>query len=309
MSTGTPEAARNHSRSQLAKRAAPGLVRGARGALAAAGLGGVVLLVLATFATIIEITVGASGSITAELDRQLSGYDRHSFALLLIGAAALAMLVGALRGARPAMLAVAACGVTVLLIAILGDAPDLDQTGPIGELYEDASAKAGSGFYFETLAGALLLISGGGMLVLAGGAAALGGRREAAERPAGADGRRQAAVVERTPQPPEPANEPGESRGRTASEPPAVTQTAPAPRTSPPAGPVLPPTRRPGPEAESEADPEAGVDLVRGPPAPCSRAGNAALELTRGRSGFDDPRTRRDRNERLPLAVQRRTPS
>ncbi|WP_372790210.1 hypothetical protein [Paraconexibacter sp.] len=230
------------------------MVRGARGALATAGLLGVVLLVVATFATIIEITVGGSGSITADVDRELSGYDRHSVALLLIGAAALAMLLGALRGARPAMLAVAACGVTVLLIAVLGDAPDLDDTGPIGELYEDASAKAGTGFYLETLAGALLLMAGGGLLVLAGGAAALGGRREAGTGPA----QRTSEAAAAPAQPPSrPTPEPGEAaaeRPRTAPEPPAGASAPRTPTTRPGAADAPARPSRPDPAAEPEAE-------------------------------------------------------
>jgi len=188
VSSRSPEAGRNLSRSRLSDRAAPGVVRGTRGALAGAGFVGVLLLAIATFATIIEITVAGSGEITAKVDRELSGYDRHSLALLLIGGAALVMHVTALRGARPAMLAVAVCGLTVLLIALLGDAPDLDDVGPIGELYEDARAQAGTGFYLETLGGALLLVAGVGMLVVGGrGAAVLGGvPRRSVEPGAGA---------------------------------------------------------------------------------------------------------------------------
>lgn len=172
MSTGTPEAARNHSRSRLVSRAAPGLVAGVRAALAVAGAAGVLLVVAATFATVIEITVAGNANITADIDRTASGWDRHNVALLLLAGFALVMLVGSLRGGRPAMFALATCGLAVLLIAVIGDAPDLDKTGPIGELYEDARAEAGSGFYFETLGGALLLIAGVGLLVLGAGGGA-----------------------------------------------------------------------------------------------------------------------------------------
>ena len=47
------------------------------------------------------------------------------------------MLAGALRGARPAMLALAALGITALAITVGADAPDLDDTGLIGELYDE----------------------------------------------------------------------------------------------------------------------------------------------------------------------------
>jgi len=166
VSTGTPEAARNDSRSRLAERAAPGLVAGVRAALAIAGFAAILMLVLATFATVIEITVAGNANITADIDRTASGWDRHGPALLLLAGFALVMLVGALRGGPPAMFALAACGLAVLLIAFVGDAPDLDKTGAIGELYEGAQAQAGSGFYFESLGGALLLITGFGLLVV-----------------------------------------------------------------------------------------------------------------------------------------------
>lgn len=140
-----------------------------RAALVVAGAAGVLLVVLATFATVIEITVAGNANITADVDRTASGWDRHNVGLLLLAGFALVMLVGALRGGRPAMFALGTCGLAVLLIAVVGDAPDLDKTGPIGELYEDARAEAGSGFYFETLGGALLLIAGVGLLLLGAG--------------------------------------------------------------------------------------------------------------------------------------------
>jgi hypothetical protein len=167
MNASSPEATRDDSRSPLDSRVASGTVKAAHAALAFAGVAGVVALVLATFLPVIEIAVAQDAEITADLDRSLSGFDRHSIALVLIGLVAGAMHAGALaRGSRPAMLAVAVLGAAALAIAVVADAPDLDKTGPIGELYEEASASAGAGFYAETLGGALLLIAGGGMLAL-----------------------------------------------------------------------------------------------------------------------------------------------
>lgn len=123
-------------------------------------------LAVATFTPIIEISVGGEGRIASDVDRSLSGLDRHSIALLLIAGLAGALHVGALRGSRPAMLAVAGLGAVALAIAVLSDVPDLDRTGQVGELYEEASASAGTGFYLETLGGALLLVAGGGLLML-----------------------------------------------------------------------------------------------------------------------------------------------
>src|SRR4051794_35721036 len=83
---------------------------GLRGGLVVAGLAGVAALVLATFSTVIRITVGTTTRL-ANLDTELSGWDRHGPALLVVAGLALVMLVGAARGARPAMAAVLACGV------------------------------------------------------------------------------------------------------------------------------------------------------------------------------------------------------
>lgn len=238
MTAAGPEAARNDSRSRMADRAAPGLARAASLALALAGVAGVVLLVAATFSPVVEISVGGSDAITADVDRSLSGYDRHSVALLLIALFAGAMLAGALRGARPAMLAVAACGIAVLLIAVLVDVPDLDRVGPVGELYEDARAEAGSGFYLETLGGALLLIAGGGLLAIGAGAPGPSGVRLRTD-----------------------------DRPETEDAPPAAARPAPpAPAASVPA----PPPAEPGPEAGAEAEP-----ARPGPAASAARAAAA----------------------------------
>jgi hypothetical protein len=133
--------------------------------LVAAASAGVICLLLATFTTVIQITVGTTTKVP-DHDTHLSGWDRHGPALVLIALFAAAMVVGALRGARPAMAALAALGLVALLIAVVGDVPDLDKTGFIGEVYEDASAGPKVGFYLETLGGVLLLAAGGLMLAL-----------------------------------------------------------------------------------------------------------------------------------------------
>jgi len=142
-----------------------------RAGLLVAGLAGVAALVAATFATVIRITVGATTRL-ASLDTELSGWDRHGPALLVISGFALVMLVGAFgRGARPAMAAVAVCGAAALVVALGFDLPHLDDTGQVGRLYDDAAAAAAAGFWLELAGGALLLAAGLGMLVLARGGA------------------------------------------------------------------------------------------------------------------------------------------
>ena len=148
-----------------------------RFALLAAAVAGVICLLLATFATVIEIKVGTTTKV-ADHDTHLSGWDRHGPALVVIAVFAVVMLAGALRGARPAMAALAVLGLVALLIAVVGDVPDLNKTGFIGQVYEDAAAGPKGGFYLETLGGVLLLASGGLMLALSGAG------RSARERPA-----------------------------------------------------------------------------------------------------------------------------
>jgi hypothetical protein len=147
-----------------------------RFALLLAAAVGVICLLLATFATVIEIKVGTTTKVP-DHDTHLSGWDRHGPALLIIALFAAAMVVGAWRGARPAMAALAVLGLVALLIAIVGDVPDLDETGFIGQVYEDAAARAKAGFYLETLGGVLLLVSGVLMLALPAPGAATADRR------------------------------------------------------------------------------------------------------------------------------------
>jgi hypothetical protein len=146
--------------------------------LAAIAFAGAICLLLATFTNIIEIKVGTTTKVPDQ-DTHLTGWDRHGPALLIIAVFALILLVGAVRGARPAMAAVAALGLAALLIAVIGDVPDLHKTGFIGEVYEDAAAGPKLGFYLETLGGVLLLVGGGLMLVLSGAGATAGSRRSA----------------------------------------------------------------------------------------------------------------------------------
>jgi len=141
-------------------------VRPLRIGLCAAASAGVVCLVLATFTTVIEIKVGTTTRLPGR-DTHLSGWDRHGPALLIVAAFSAAMVAGALRGARPAAIALAVLGLVALGIAVVGDVPDLNETGFIGEVYEDAAAGPSAGFYLETLGGALLL-AGGALLALAG---------------------------------------------------------------------------------------------------------------------------------------------
>src|SRR3954447_26591090 len=139
---------------------------GLRMGLAVAGLAGVAALAAATAATVIRITVGTTTRL-ANLDTSLSGWERHGPALLVVAGLALVMLVGAVRGASPAAVAVLACGVAALLVVVAFDVPHLDDTGQVGRLYSDASAAPGVGFWLELCGGALVAGAGAALLVLA----------------------------------------------------------------------------------------------------------------------------------------------
>lgn len=129
------------------------------GALAAVA---VVLLVISEFAPLYKIVVG---SLETERDSTV-GWRNHAFAMLLLGLAAVPMLLGALRAARPAMWALAGIGVAVLLIALTVDLPSATDEGLYGQRYDDAEARPAIGFFLETLAGVLLILVGGLMLFL-----------------------------------------------------------------------------------------------------------------------------------------------
>jgi hypothetical protein len=174
MSADTRQARRDYSRGFSAFPRGVGALAPLRALLGLAGAAGAILLVIATFATVLHIKVVTVTKLTQ------SGWDRHGPALLIIGLAALAMLVGALRGARPAMAAVAILGLIALLIALLGDQPHIHDTGVIGQDYDQAAAGPSFGYYAETLGSVLVLLSGVGLLVLASG---VRGRR--AQRGAG----------------------------------------------------------------------------------------------------------------------------
>ena len=140
------------------------VVAALRAALAAAGLAGALLLVAATFTTIIQITVETTTR-GIDFDAAQSGWDRHGPALIVLALLALWLLAAALRGTRVAMTGIALTGIVALAIAVAWDRPHVNDTGSVGEVYTAATASPGTGYYLETLGGALLLLSGGGMLV------------------------------------------------------------------------------------------------------------------------------------------------
>ncbi len=136
-----------------------------RAVLGAVALLGALLLVVSTFSTVVQIKVLTATEVDGK-DLTVSGADLHSVALIVVALFAVLMLVGAIRGARPAMTALAASGLLALGLIVGLDVPELDSTGQLSRFYEDVSAGAARGFYLETLGAVLLLVSGGLMLIL-----------------------------------------------------------------------------------------------------------------------------------------------
>jgi hypothetical protein len=134
------------------------------GALAA------LLLVVAELSTIASVDVaGGSCDVIASSDDRdrcaLSGFERHGGALVLLALLSAAMAWGAGVGrSRPAAVALAVVGALAVVIGLLVDLPETDETGAIGFAFEDAEGQAGPGLYLEVLAG--LLAVGAGALRL-----------------------------------------------------------------------------------------------------------------------------------------------
>jgi hypothetical protein len=126
-----------------------------------------VMLIVSEFLPLYKVVVGALETET----RSEVGWRNHAFAMLLLGLAAVPMLLGSLRGARPAMWALAAIGVVVLVIALTVDLSAARESGTLRDSvsYEDAEAQPSTGFFVETLGGVLLLLAGGLMLFLTPG--------------------------------------------------------------------------------------------------------------------------------------------
>src|SRR3954471_5493142 len=140
-----------------------------RALLALAGLTGAVMVLVASFTSVIDITVGTTSRVL-DADTAQSGWDRHGPALVLLALLALFLLAASLRGARIAMAGLAVVGIAVLAIAWASDRPHVHDSGSVGDVYAEATAAPGPGYYLETLGGVLLLLSGGALLVLGSGA-------------------------------------------------------------------------------------------------------------------------------------------
>jgi hypothetical protein len=90
-----------------------------------------------------------------------TGADAHGHALWLIALLVLLFGFGAAVGrSRPAGLAVLVCGLVVLGIALIGDAPDLADTRGLDAQYTQVHAHTGNAFWLELGGGALAVVAG-----------------------------------------------------------------------------------------------------------------------------------------------------
>lgn len=143
---------------------------------------GVLGLLAATVLPVIEYRVPAGTP--RGFDTSVVGWERSGPLLPLVALVALALAGTAMRGdARPAV-AIAGLGVVVVVLAIVRDAPRLDETIGAGPDYADASSGAGLGWFAQT-GGAVALLVGGAALA----AAAAWSRGAGSQRPAGGSGR------------------------------------------------------------------------------------------------------------------------
>jgi hypothetical protein len=139
------------------------------------GAAGGVALFAAELSTLYEIEVQEAScedfATPGDRDECLTkGIEQHSGALIVLGLLALpmALAAGAARS-RPAAIALLAIGVVVLAIALIGDLPDIDETGQIGITFEEAKA--------EYRIGLVLELVGAGLCAAAGALALMLGRR------------------------------------------------------------------------------------------------------------------------------------
>ena len=138
-------------------------------AVTVAGLVAGVLMIATEFSTIATVDL-PGGSCATELeladpsqqDRcELSGFERHGGAFILLGLIAAAMALGAgIGGSRPAAAALVVIGLVVLALTLFLDLPETDETGQIGPNFEGAEGSAGAGLYLELAAGLLALGAG-----------------------------------------------------------------------------------------------------------------------------------------------------
>ncbi len=144
-----------------------------RRAAAGLALAALILLVVAEFTTVFEVTVGS----LEVVKRSSTAGANHGYALVLVAVAAAVLTLLALPGARAPSAALVALGCAVLAIALAIDLPDTRGSGRLPEslAYDDARARAGAGLAIEIAGGALLIAAGGLLLAAARSSGGAGG--------------------------------------------------------------------------------------------------------------------------------------
>jgi hypothetical protein len=144
----------------------PGFSAALRTAVLGCGLLGALLLVVAEFTTLYKVNA-ANTSVPIQT---VSTGSHDAYALIPIALVAAALAYGAaVRGSRPALLALGALGIVTLLIALIGDLPDARATGVVGSPtthFTNASASPSAGLYLETVGAVVLIIASGCGLLL-----------------------------------------------------------------------------------------------------------------------------------------------
>ena len=164
MSASAPEATAEHSSRLGPETGSRGRLSNVHLALVGIALLGALLTAISTFLPVLEAVTDNDTPIAGSSQ---TGLETHSVAMLLLGLAAVPMILGAMRNARPAMIALVAIGILIIVVALLVDLPNATEEGLYGERYEGASATPRIGFFVET-AGGMLLVLAGGLLLLRG---------------------------------------------------------------------------------------------------------------------------------------------
>ena len=129
------------------------------------GLIGATLLVVAEFTPLFTVHSSAYGAPV-----QTDGTGAHqSYALIPVAVLAAVLTIVAVRSrSRAALLGVGVLGLVALGIALLGDLPDAQATGFVGnpQALTPASSSPSTGLYLETLGAIVLLITAGAGLLM-----------------------------------------------------------------------------------------------------------------------------------------------
>jgi hypothetical protein len=186
MNATPPEAMAEYSKGSAHRRSGdPATAPTIPALVAVAAVLGALLLLVAEFTTLFEIT-----SASRRLPIQTTGTgSHHSYALIPIALLVAFLAYGvAWTGGRPALWAIGALGVVALLIALVGDLPDAQADGVYGSTATGliiASASPDAGLYMETLGAVLLIVAAGTGLILGGPGAQRhrAGRRSSPDAP------------------------------------------------------------------------------------------------------------------------------